>query len=74
MRRNSKSRDFEDPVRRNSGNGTIEDPCAYNYPTYYTGNGVLAIVLKTSGCGVSEDPVRNFFTTGCFVEGSQMIH
>ena len=74
VRRNSKSGVFEDPMCRNSGNGTIEDPCAYNNPTYYTGNGVLVTVRKTFGSGVSEDPVRDYSTTGCFVEGSQMIH
>ena len=61
-------------MRRNYGNGTIEDPCAYNNPMYYTGNGVLATVRKTSGSGVSDDLVRDYSTTGCFVEGSQMIH
>ena len=44
-------------------------PCA----AYSTGNGVLATVRKTSGSGVSEDPVRYYSITGCFV-GSQMIH
>ena len=58
--KNSTTGAFEDTVRRNSGNGTIEDPCTDNNPTYYTGNGVLAPVLKTSGSGVSEDPVRDY--------------
>ena len=41
---------------------------------YYTGNGVLAAVRKTSGSGVSEDPVHDYSTTGCFVKEFQMIH
>ena len=40
---------------------------------YYTENGVLAAVRKTSGSGVSEDPMRDYSTNGCFVEGSQML-
>ena len=75
VRRNSISGFFEDPVRWNSANGVIEDPIyAENNPMFYTGNGVLAAVHKTSGSGVFEDPFRNHSTTRCFVDGSQMIH
>ena len=49
-------------MRRNSGNGAIEDHSAFNNPMYYTGNGVLAAVRITSSSGVSEDSVHNYST------------
>ena len=61
---------FEDPVRRNSGNGVIiEDPWACNNLMNYKGNCVLAVVRKTSGSGVSGDPLRDYSTSRCLWRG-----